>query len=243
MYCRLGNFDSMTRLRDSIRRQLDSFGVRLKELRLQRGWTLQQLAGYSGLSKAFISRLESGKRQASIAAVLDLARVFGVSLASMFETDLATEPCLIMRSSELVSKTANGLTFMPLSNAARFFNLQPIRLRVSPQRRGREHFNHNGEEWLYLLAGRLTLSLAGKTYDIEPGDAVHFDSRLPHRLSAKGPRDAEVVLVACPLPKNGGGGASVSLNEKRAIPAMTAPSYGKQPNYGAGTLKWNPGNL
>jgi transcriptional regulator with XRE-family HTH domain len=211
----------MTIVRDPVQVQLDSFGVRLKELRLQRDWTLQELAEQSGLSKTFISRLESGDRQASIAAVLSLARIFGVSLASMFESQLATEPCLIVRASEAVSKSANGLTYTPLSNAERFFNLQPIRLSVSPARKGNEHFHHEGEEWIYLLSGRLTLSLAGKTYDLEPGDAAHFDSRLPHRLMARGPHDAEVILVASPFSETGSV-TPLSLKQKRAIPTMTS---------------------
>jgi transcriptional regulator with XRE-family HTH domain len=208
----------MTIVRDPIQLQLDSFGVRLKELRLQRGWTLQELADQSGLSKTFVSRLETGGRQASIAAVLTLARVFGVSLASMFETQLETEPCLIIRRTEAVSKSANGLTYTPLSSAERFFNLQPIKLSVSPSRKGNEHFHHDGEEWIYLLSGRLTLSLAGKTYELEPGDAAHFDSRLPHRLIARGPHEAEVLLVASPF-SDAGRPAPVALKQKRAIPS------------------------
>jgi transcriptional regulator with XRE-family HTH domain len=205
----------MTIVRDPIQLQLDSFGARLKELRLERGWTLQELADQSGLSKTFLSRLESGNRQASIAAVLTLARVFGVSLASMFETDLAVEPCVIVRATEAVFKSSNGLTYTALSNAQRFFNVQPIRLTVSPKRKGQEHFYHEGEEWIYVLSGRLTLSLAGKTYDLGPGDAAHFDSKLPHRLIAHGPHPAELLLVASPFSK--AGGAPLSLKSKRAI--------------------------
>jgi transcriptional regulator with XRE-family HTH domain len=216
----------MTIIRDPVQLQLDSFGVRLKELRLQRGWTLQQLAEQSGLSNTFISRLETGDRQASIAAVLTLARVFGVSLASMFESEVATEPCLIVRAAEAVTKSANGLTYTPLSNAQRFFNLQPIRLTVSPKRKGFEHFHHEGEEWIYLLSGRLTLSMAGKTYDLEPGDAAHFDSRLPHRLIARGTQDAEVILVASPFAETGSV-PPISVRQKRAIPSMPAPSRPK----------------
>src|SRR5271168_4770311 len=94
---------------DFIQSQLSSFGARLRELRLQRGWTLQELADRSGLSKAFLSRLESGGRQASIAAVLTLSRIFNVSLATLFESDLATEPCVIVRAAEAVERTAKGL--------------------------------------------------------------------------------------------------------------------------------------
>ncbi|HUB68589.1 MAG TPA: XRE family transcriptional regulator [Candidatus Methylacidiphilales bacterium] len=209
----------MTLFRDPVQLQLASFGSALRDLRQNRGWSLQELASRSGLSKTFLSRLENGDRQASIAAVLTLARIFNVSLASMFETEVASEPCLIVRANEVAPQTANGLTYTPLSNAERFFNLQPIRLIVSPQRKGHEHFHHDGEEWVYLLSGRLTLSLAGKTYDLEPGDAAHFDSRQHHRLIARGTQDAEVLLVASPFPESDRRRPSLS-EQKRAIPAM-----------------------
>jgi quercetin dioxygenase-like cupin family protein len=127
---------------------------------------------------------------------LTLSRIFDVSLDLLFEKPLATDPCVIVRGAKAAEHRVNGLTYVPLSDASRFFNVQPMRVRVSPARRGKEHYRHEGEEWLYVLSGALTLSLAGKTYDLEQGDAAHFDSRLPHRLIARGTRDAEVLLVA-----------------------------------------------
>ena len=211
-------------LEDQIQSQLSSFGARLRELRLKRGWTLGELACRSGLSKAFISRLESGGRQASIAAALTLSRIFDVSLASLFESELAMEPCVIVRGADAVMKSMNGLKYVPLSNAGRFFNLQPIRVMVPLSRRGQEHYHHDGEEWVYVLSGSLTLSLAGKTYDLEPGDAAHFDSRLPHRLIARGNRDAEVLLVASPVAASG----PVMLpqaSQNRAIPMPSLQTF------------------
>jgi len=207
----------MSIIRDPIETQLDSFGRRLRELRQARGWSLQDLADRSALSKTFLSRLETGDRQASIAAVLTLARVFGVSLASMFEQDVALEPCLIVRATETEARKANGLTYTPLSNAAHHFNLQPLRLVISPQRAGNAHFQHEGEEWICVLSGRLRLSLAGRTYDLDPGDAAHFDSRLPHRLVARGPGEAEVLLVATPITAAGRAPVPVFAS-RRAIP-------------------------
>lgn len=211
---------------DFIQSQLSSFGARLRELRLQRGWTLQELAARSGLSKAFLSRLESGGRQASIAAVLTLSRIFDVSLASLFESNLATEPCVIVRGAELEEKTINGLKYVPLSNAGRFFNLQPLRIKVLTSRRGDEHYRHDGEEWIYVLSGRLTLSLAGKLYDLEAGDAAHFESRLPHRLIAPGPQDAEVLVVASPVSSQP---ANPYLGQHRAIPMPRMLALPKPP--------------
>jgi len=214
-------------LESHIQSQLCSFGARLRELRRKRGWTLEELACRSGLSKAFLSRLESGGRQASIAAVLTLAGIFNVSLASLFESQLATEPCVVVRGAKVAEKTINGLKYVPLSNAGRFFKLQPIKVTVPVSRRGNEHYHHDGEEWIYLLSGALTLSLAGKTYDLMPGDAAHFDSRLPHRLIAKGRKDAEVLLVASPV-ANSGQVMLPAASQHRAIPLMRALDFRPQ---------------
>ena len=204
---------------DQIQSQLESFGARLRELRLKRGWTLEELACRGGLSKAFLSRLESGGRQASIAVALTLSKVLDVSLASLFESQLAKEPCVIVRGGAAVETNINGLKYVPLSNAGRFFNLQPIKVTVPVSRRGNEHYHHDGEEWVYVLSGALTLSLAGNTYNLKPGDAAHFDSRQPHRLIASGRKDAEVLLVASPV----GNSSQVMLpstRQHRAIPAV-----------------------
>jgi quercetin dioxygenase-like cupin family protein len=50
------------------------------------------------------------------------------------------------------------------------------------------------------LSGKITLSLAGERYDLDTGDAVHFDSRLPHRVTARGKTAPEILVVASPLP-------------------------------------------
>jgi transcriptional regulator with XRE-family HTH domain len=130
----------------AIQEQLTAFGTRLRGFRLQRGWTLEDLAMQSGLSKAFLSRLESGNRRASIAAVLTLARLFDVSLASLFESPRTKKPCLIVRAGDQKPQQANGLTYVPLSNSAESSYLQPLRLTISPRRTGTEHFKHDGEE-------------------------------------------------------------------------------------------------
>jgi transcriptional regulator with XRE-family HTH domain len=201
-----------------VKEQLAAFGANLKELRIRKGWTLEELARRSGLSKPFISRLESGDRQASIAAVLTLSQVFGVSLASMFEVQAALDPCLIVRKAEAVSLEANGLTYVPLSYAGRLFNLRPIRVTVSLKRTGTEHYHHEGEEWIYVLSGQITLSLAGETYDLNAGDAIHFDSRLPHRVIARGKVAPDILLVASPLTLERGSTTTfLQGNSRRAI--------------------------
>ena len=79
--------------------------------------------------------------------------------------------------------------------------MQPIRVTVPADRTGDEMYQHDGEEWLYVLSGTLRLALADQTQVLHPGDAAHFDARTPHRLSALDGHDAELILVACAGPR------------------------------------------
>jgi transcriptional regulator with XRE-family HTH domain len=197
--------------------ELAVLGERLKSLRSARSWTLEELAERSGLSKPFLSRLESGTRQPSIAAVLTLARVFGVPMGSLFEMQETDESCIVIRAGQMPVRHGKGVLYVPLSSASRF-NLQPIALQVFPARKGEEKYQHEGEEWIYVLSGRVRLALGEKQYIINTGDSAHFDARLPHRLDSLDDTDASVILVACPIP--------IALNSRREMAALTAGIVG-----------------
>jgi transcriptional regulator with XRE-family HTH domain len=185
-----------------------SLANRLHAMRESRGWTLEELAERTGLSKAYLSRLEGGDRQPSIAALLTVATAFGVSIAALFEQPDDSADCLIVRGDTAPSVNANGLTYTPLSSSTKPFNLQPIAVTVPARRKGNETYQHDGEEWLYVTAGRLRVTVAGKHHELNTGDSAHFDSRLPHRLDALDNTDAKIILVACPIP--------LTLNQRRA---------------------------
>jgi transcriptional regulator with XRE-family HTH domain len=195
--------------------QLNHLCRRLADLRAQRGWTLEELAERSGLSKPFLSRLEAGSRQPSIAAVLTLAKVYDVSVAQLFDTQpTPADPCVIIRGAGATAKAVNGLRYVTLSSSTKPFNLQPIGVTIPPDRPGNETYQHEGEEWLHVIAGRVRLSVDGKPHLLDPGDSAHFDSRLPHRLDALDGTEARIILVACPIP--------IALNPRREAVSPTA---------------------
>ncbi len=185
-----------------VRSELAELGGRIRGLRAQREWTLDELAKRAGLSKSYLSRLEDGERQPSLAALLSLGQAFGVALAALFPPDRsAAEDCVIVRAADAVARAGSGLSYTPLSSGARPSQMQPIRVTVPARRTGDERYRHEGEEWLCVLSGRLRLTLADETHDLGPGDCAHFDARLPHRLTALGGKDAELILVACAAPR------------------------------------------
>src|SRR5580692_9804578 len=97
-------------------RVLASLGSRLKALRTQRGWTLEKLSQLSKLSEPYLSRLESGSRQPSLAALLTLAQVYEIPVRTLLDGDgLTMPPCRIIRSGTSPPRIANGLAYRAVS--------------------------------------------------------------------------------------------------------------------------------
>ena len=181
--------------------ELADLGERLRALRSRAGWTLEELARQTSLSKSYLSRLEDGERQPSLAALLSLSRAFGVGLAALFPEKPTRRSGVITRAKENRPQQGNGLSYTPLSSSESPVAMQPLRVLVSAQREGHDLYQHEGEEWLYVLAGTLQLTLSEDTFILAPGDAAHFDAQEPHRLTALGGEDVELILVACPAPR------------------------------------------
>ncbi len=179
---------------------LTVIGSRLRTLRRERGWRLEDLAERTGLSKAYLSRLESGERQPSLTALFGMARAYGVSFSALFEPEPETQSLAVVRADEDHVQRGNGLLYSKLSNGSMTFNLRPLKIVVPADRAGDTLYKHEGEQWLYVLSGRLCLELADEEIVLGSGDAAHFDAENPHKLSALDGREAEVILVACAVP-------------------------------------------
>jgi len=178
-------------------RVLTSLGAHLKALRTQRGWTLDRLSKQSKLSEPYLSRLESGARQPSLAALITLAQVYEIPLRTLLEGDgQAMPPCRIIRSGSSATRITNGLAYRTVSGGGALTGLQAMEMRIPANRHNEKFYRHEGEEWLYVISGGLNLSFEHEQHSLQPGDAAHFDARTPHRLAAAGKRDAVVLLVA-----------------------------------------------
>ncbi len=185
---------------DGLGADLVKVGERLRRLRKERGWKLEDLAERTNLSRAYLSRLENGERQPSLTALFHIAQAYGVAFSSLFESEPDLESGVIVRAAQTPVRRGNGLFYASLSKGSWAFNLHPIRILVPAEREEGEVYQHEGEQWLYVVSGSLGLEIGDEEFILEPGDAAHFSADNPHRLTALGGRDAEIILVACAVP-------------------------------------------
>ncbi|MER6673979.1 XRE family transcriptional regulator [Streptomyces sp. NPDC000983] len=164
----------------------------LRALRRRAALTLEAAARAAGLSPAHLSRLETGRRQPSLPMLLALARVYGTTVSDLLGEAVADRDAVV-RSADMEPTEAGGWTYRQAGAPGR--GMQALRLHVPFGSQGDIVRVHPGEEWLYVLTGRLRLRLGDATHRLAPGDSAHFDSLTPHRIAAADPDGAELLFV------------------------------------------------
>jgi transcriptional regulator with XRE-family HTH domain len=164
------------------------------------GYTLDELAARTGLSKAHLSRLESGERQPSVAALLTLARVLGIPVGALLGERSATSS-LALFGGDQPGRATKGLTITALSGFEGSKLLEAVHVVVDPHRHPPVPSRHRGEGWLYVLDGILVLEFGSETHELTRGQSAHFDAEQLHRLGARG-GEAHILLVSVDVPND-----------------------------------------
>lgn len=167
--------------------ELDQVGPRLRAARRARDWTLEDLAARASMSPSTLSRLESGKRQASLELLLPLTRELGIRIDDLVHSD--TPDPRVRRP----AITRDGMIIAPLApegSAVRTYRITYPPVAELPSLKV-----HDGFEWLYVLSGRLRLRLGEQDLVLSKGEAAEFDTRTPHAMSAAGTRSATIISI------------------------------------------------
>ncbi|MFI7319604.1 helix-turn-helix domain-containing protein [Streptomyces venezuelae] len=171
---------------------LPAVAPQLRELRRRASLTLEAAARTAGLSPAHLSRLETGQRQPSLPMLLTLARVYGTTVSELLGETVADRDAVV-RASDMEPTAAGGWTYWQAGAPGR--GMQALRVHVPHGAQGDIVRVHPGEEWLYVLKGRLRLHLGDTAHLLGPGDSAHFDSLTPHRIAAADPGGADLLFV------------------------------------------------
>ncbi|MEU1271786.1 XRE family transcriptional regulator [Streptomyces sp. NPDC005799] len=171
---------------------LPAVAPQLRALRRRAALTLEAAARTAGLSPAHLSRLETGQRQPSLPVLLALARIYGTTVSELLGETVA-ERDAVVRAADMEPTVAGGWTYWQAGASSR--GMQALRVRVPHGSQGDIVRVHPGEEWLYVLQGRLRLRLGDTTHRLGPGDSAHFDSLTPHRIAAEDADGVELLFV------------------------------------------------
>jgi transcriptional regulator with XRE-family HTH domain len=171
-------------------------GDRIRLLRSERNLTLHALAERTGLSSSMLSLVERGKTTPSIGTLVAISSALGAHMSDLFDNraDKPQEPVIRM-DDQPVFVTAEGVK----RRVIRTDNDQGIELVFNDYEPGTGSgsglVHHSGHEYGVVLDGTLTVEVNGAKHELKPGDAISYDSELPHRIQNTGRKHVRAVWV------------------------------------------------
>jgi transcriptional regulator with XRE-family HTH domain len=175
-----------------------ALGERLRAIRQLRRKTLKSVATAAGISESFLSQLERGRTNATIATLQRLSTALGIEVSDLF-TSNAERPRVQRRAArEFVAW--GDLGRKALLTPKPFHSLEVVVARFEPGgSTGDEPYTHgDSEELLVVIDGEVHVQLGTDVYELSTGDSVHYQSSTPHRVSNPGSETAEVMFVISP---------------------------------------------
>jgi transcriptional regulator with XRE-family HTH domain len=173
-------------------------GVRVRDLRKERGLTLEELAEVSGVSRAMISKLERGEKNPTLVIAARLAEGLGVSLSRLAGVEERREVVVVPREGRTVLRDLEtGFERQSLSPTFPGRGVEFLR-NVVPEGSTSGDFppHRKGvEEHIVVERGELEAILDGEGYLLREGDALYFAADVPHRFDNVGRGECAYYLV------------------------------------------------
>ncbi|MDT2023165.1 cupin domain-containing protein [Methylocella sp. CPCC 101449] len=183
-----------------------SIGSRLRSIRKMKGLTLDVLADQIGLTKGYLSKVETGQKVPPIATLARVAHALQIDVATLLQSEKGAEKAVntgvsLIRANErhevVRGGTAFGYDYQALAHHIDSKHMEPFIFTFPAQILREVLFEHEGEELIFVLSGKVEFQIGEEIYELSPGDCIYFDSSIPHRgRGLKG--DAKAIVVICP---------------------------------------------
>lgn len=160
---------------------------RLAALRQEVGLTLRELGTKTGLSDAYLSRVENGQTAVTLASLEKLAAVFATPITTFFEEEAAPKNLVLCRAGAGAKARFRGRTgtlVQLLAEPKHAKLMEPLIVDVASATRPVKPVAHAGEEFNYVISGRCLFLFGGEKHPLATGDSVYFDATIPHAVHA-----------------------------------------------------------
>ena len=175
----------------------EQIGKKIRDLRNRNGLTQQELADRSELTKGFISQLERGQVSPSVVTLLDLIECLGTTASDFFKE--AEEEHIVFSEEGFFEKVDDsGNSIQWIVPTAQKYQMEPLLVVVAPHQTLEEDKPHDGEEFGYLISGRLKLHLGDKVYSVKAGESFYYPAKREHRIENPSSRPAKFIWVSTP---------------------------------------------
>jgi transcriptional regulator with XRE-family HTH domain len=182
-----------------------SIGPKVRRLRLKLGMTLKAVSQRTGLSQPLLSQIENNTVAPPIATLIKISSALGVKIGHFFQDAPDQGRLVVVRRQERQALerlnhadryAGIGYRYESLAHPMVDKQMEPFIVELDARDPAEVPYNqHRGEEFIFVLEGRLEFRSPDRTIAMEPGDSIYFDAAIPHGLRGLGGPARVMVVV------------------------------------------------
>ncbi len=171
-------------------------GSKIKRLRLQLNLSQTELADRCELTKGYISQIENDVTSPSIATLVDILAALGTDLAGFFKKE--DDERVVFSAEDFIEKQENGMLLKWIIPNAQKNEMEPVLVELETQASTSLDFPHEGEEFGYVLEGRVRVELGKNNYICKKGETFYYAADKSHKISNCGKGKAKFLWISTP---------------------------------------------
>ena len=177
-------------------------GQSVKELREKKGLSLKDISQRTGLEPELLAEIEKGEVSPPLGTIIKLAKALEMKMG-YFISGAENLPYTIVRKNEqrLISRYDSGTSdkygyeFSSLAPYKKDRHMEPFLVTLEPVDIEEERATHDGQEFIYVLEGTMEVRLGEEVHLLKPGDAIYYDSTVPHLVKCGGEDKTKILAV------------------------------------------------
>jgi len=177
---------------------ISTVATNIKRIRQNKGFTLDILASKIGATKGYLSQLENFRTLSSLPLLYKIAEALGVDVATLFDTDKERKKFIFTKNGKGIiierEYPESGFIYKSLAKDKNSKLMAPFLLEIPPHST-RKNVTTNGDEFIYLLKGKIKFILGDKVFEMNKGDSLYFEGNVSHHPENKTNKKAFLLVV------------------------------------------------
>lgn len=177
--------------------QIKDIGMRLASLREDMDISAEEMAQKLGVDFETYKLYEKGDMDFSFSVIYNAADILGVDVLDLISGDAPTISmcCMVKKGKGYSVKRAHEYDYKHLAYTFRNKKGEPFLVTITPDGKPPVMHGHEGQEFNYVISGKMMLYIGDISYELSEGDSVYFDSSIPHAEVALGDKEAQFIAV------------------------------------------------
>ncbi len=172
------------------KKESPTLGERIKSMREKLKMDLDTLAYKTGCTAELLEQIEEGEVAPPVGTIIQISRAMAVDSAALLAEDKKKERRRSYR------KRTKNYSYKTLTPGAEDKHLWAYMITMEPKKEHEKvEYQHEGEEFVYVLEGKVEVQVADEVSVLKKGAALHFNSNLPHTLKNLSPKETKLLVV------------------------------------------------